>query len=305
MTPAQIRLSQLREVEMATVGSRFFARGRTGVYVGILIGSIALVGCASLPGSQLTPGATGNIEISDLPGAAPTVVFESGLGAHKENWKAAFNDISRTNSVFAYDRPGIGRSEATTAPRDGRTIVENLRLLLRTRNLTPPYVLVGHSAGGLYIQLYARLYPGEVAGLVLVDPTHPMQFEGGGSLESRGTLAQAAIAASGLFGPVREEFDGLPETGREVLAAPALSTGLPIVILVAPDRSGSVTAAFDNAKRRDYARLYPTADFREVDGGHDIPTENPAAVIDAVRHVLALAKHEHRPTRSDRDHDPR
>jgi pimeloyl-ACP methyl ester carboxylesterase len=249
----------------------------------------ALAGCASLPGDQTASGATGHVEISELAGAAPTVVFESGLGAYKESWGEVFNDIGRTHSVFAYDRPGIGKSQATDRPRDGATIVEDLRALLKSRDLNPPYVLVGHSLGGLYVQVYARRYPAEVAGLVLVDPTHPTQFEGAGALERRGVAASALMGVYEMFGPVRSEFDALPQTGREVLSAPPPPRKLPIVILVAPDRSGSEMAAFDNAKRADYARLYPGADYREVEGGHRIPSENPKAVIDAIRKVLASA----------------
>jgi pimeloyl-ACP methyl ester carboxylesterase len=247
----------------------------------------ALAACAALPGDQLATGASGHVEVSELAGAAPTVVFEAGLGAHKESWREVFGEIGATHSVFAYDRPGMGRSEATDRPRDGRTIVEDLRALLRSRNLNPPYVLVGHSAGGLYMQLYARHYPAEVSGLVLVDPTHPTQFEGAGAIEQRGAAAAAIMGLAGMVGQVRGEFDALPETGREVLAAPPPAKKLPIVILVAPDKSGTALAAFDNAKRADYARLYPGADFREVAGGHSVPNENPKAVVDAIRKVLA------------------
>jgi pimeloyl-ACP methyl ester carboxylesterase len=252
-----------------------------------LIGVLA--GCASLPGGRTIDGAAGAIEISRLPGSEPTIVFEAGLGAYKETWDAVFKDLGGANAVFAYNRPGVGRSKATDAPRDGRTIIENLRELLRRENVKPPFVLVGHSAGGLYMQLYARLYPSEVAGIVLVDPTHPLQFEGEGGLERRGAASVAAMSVAGLFGPIRAEFDALTETGREVLAAPPLSGGIPAIVLVAPDRSTGAMSAFDNAKRQDYRRLYPSADFREIDGGHNIPAENPQAVVDAIRDVLLRA----------------
>ena len=118
-------------------------------------------------------------------GQAPAVVFESGLGSYKETWDKVFPVIATTNAVFAYDRPGIGQSTMTSRPRDGATIVEDLRALLKSRNVMPPYVLAGHSAGGLYMQLFARRYPSEVAGVVLVDSTHPTQFEGDGTLDNR------------------------------------------------------------------------------------------------------------------------
>ena len=249
----------------------------------------AVAGCTALPGSSLTGTPSGYVETAQIVRAAPTVVLEAGMGAAKETWSDIFAAISSTNTVFAYDRPGIGRSKPTTRPRDGNTIVSDLRALLKRRGLPPPYVLVGHSAGGLYMQLYARLYPSEVAGLVLVDSTHPTQLEGAGSMENRG-LASTVIAVSGWFGPVATEFGAIVETGRQVLAAPPLPADLPVVILIATDRSGTDIARFDNAKRADFAQLYPHARVREVEGGHNVPIERPQAVIQAIRDVLAAAR---------------
>ena len=255
---------------------------------GALALSLLLAGCASLPGSEVYRTDIGRFEASVAPGPTPTILFEAGMGAHQESWREVFAQMSSTNAVFAYNRPGIGRSESTTRSRDGLTIVEDLRALLKSQKMRPPYVLVGHSAGGLYMQLYARLYPSEVAGLVLVDPTHPTQLEGAGSMENRG-LASTLINVQGLFGPVKAEFNALHATGQAVLAAPPLPAGMPVIILIAPDRSGTAIAAFDNAKRADYARLYPHALLREVDSGHLVPTEHPDAVVQAIREVLLRA----------------
>ena len=180
----------------------------------------------------------------------------------------------------------VGRSAATSNGRDGATIVAELRALLSARGVRPPYLLVGHSAGGLYMQLFARLHPDEVAGLVLVDPTHPAQFTGEGALSNRGGVASAAITVAGLFGPARAEFDALGRTGQQVLAAPPLLQPMPLVILIAPEAGGTSMADFDNGRRRDHARLYPQARMIEVDGGHAVPQARPQAVIDAIREVI-------------------
>jgi pimeloyl-ACP methyl ester carboxylesterase len=232
----------------------------------------------------------GRTEISEQHGAIPAVIFESGLGNYKEIWREVFPTIAKTNAVFAYDRPGIGRSTPTSRPRDGATIVEDLRALLKSRSFSPPYILVGHSAGGLYMQLYARRYPSEVAGLVLVDSTHPTQFEGAGALEARSRFGSAIVSIAGLVGPTKAEFDALAETGREVLTAPAARAELPIIILIAPDRSGTAIADFDNSKRHDFARLYPGAVIREVDSGHHIQLDKPQVVIDAINDAIAMAR---------------
>jgi pimeloyl-ACP methyl ester carboxylesterase len=268
---------------------RSFAAAHWRLLISVTAMSLALPGCASLPGDQLSSLIDEKVEVSELPGPAPTVVFESGLGNYKETWDKVFPIIATTNAVFAYDRPGIGQSTATFRPRDGATIVEDLRALLKSRNVQPPYVLVGHSAGGLYMQLYARRYPSEVAGLVLIDSTHPTQFEGAGALANR-SLGNAIIGAAGFFGPVKSEFDALAATGQQVLSAPAVPASLPIVILTAPDKSGTAIAAFDNAKRADFARLYPSATLREIDSSHAIQRDNPQAVIKAIQDVLAKAR---------------
>jgi pimeloyl-ACP methyl ester carboxylesterase len=256
----------------------------------VFVLSAALAGCASLPGDQLSETVDGRTEISERRGATPAVIFESGIGSYKETWNKVFPAIATTNAVFAYDRPGVGRSTSTSRPRNGATIVEDLRVLLKSRNMSPPYILIGHSAGGLYMQLFARRYPSEVAGLVLVDSTHPTQFEGAGALENRSKFGNAIFTIAGLAGPTKVEFDALAETGREVLAAPAVPVGMPIVILMAPDKSGTVIAEFDNAKRHDFARLYPSATIREIDSGHAIQLDNPQAVIDAIHDVIAMAR---------------
>jgi len=246
-------------------------------------------GCAALPGSEVATSGDGNFEVSSLPGPGPTVVFEAGLACSKETWGKVFHEIGKSQAVFAYNRPGVGRSTATQTPRDGSVIVAELRALLNRRGVRPPYVLVGHSAGGLYMQLYARLYPREVAGVVLVDPTHPTQFEGEGALKNRSQLSVTAMAVAGYFGPAKAEFEALGETGRQTLAAPPLPESLPIRILTARDKSSGSIAAFDNAKRDDFARLYPQAILTSIDCGHNIQAERPEIVIEAIRDVVAAA----------------
>jgi pimeloyl-ACP methyl ester carboxylesterase len=79
----------------------------------------------------------------------PVIVFENGLAAKKEVWSAVQSAVSKTHTVFGYDRPGQGASSFSKEPRSGSQIVEDLRELLKNQHLEPPYVLVGHSIGGL------------------------------------------------------------------------------------------------------------------------------------------------------------
>ncbi len=79
--------------------------------------------------------------------------------------------------MFIYDRAGIGKSEMNERPRHSQQSVENLRILLNKAGIKPPYVLVGHSFGGLNTRLFASTYPEEVVGVVLLDSTHEDQTE--------------------------------------------------------------------------------------------------------------------------------
>lgn len=107
------------------------------------------------------------------PDAKVSVVFENGLRATMDGWDKVIDGLAPNTSIFAYNRPGYGNSQSAETPRDGATIVEELRQSLKHKGLAPPYLLVGHSLGGLYMQLFAKRYPQEVSGLVLVDPLLP------------------------------------------------------------------------------------------------------------------------------------
>ena len=104
-----------------------------------------------------------------------TVVLDAGLGGTTFDWYKVQKKISRQVRVCSYDRAGMGFSDGTASERDPLAVVRDLHALLRAAGFRPPYVLVGHSIAGLYEPLYADLYPTEVAGLVLVDPSRPYE----------------------------------------------------------------------------------------------------------------------------------
>ena len=107
----------------------------------------------------------------------PTVVLETGLGAWSSHWALVQPVVAGATRVCAYDRAGLGWSEPGPPPRGAGRIAGELRALLRQADAPGPYVLVGHSNGGLYARRYAGLYPDEVAGLVLLDATPVDLFE--------------------------------------------------------------------------------------------------------------------------------
>ena len=109
-------------------------------------------------------------------GAGPTVILEAGTGATSLDWALVQPQVSRFAKVCAYDRAGIGWSDAGPKPRNAPVMVEELHRLLERAGLKGPFVLVGHSIGGIVSRHYAAKYPGEVSGLVLVDSAHEQQF---------------------------------------------------------------------------------------------------------------------------------
>jgi pimeloyl-ACP methyl ester carboxylesterase len=107
---------------------------------------------------------------------SPTVLFESGLMSTVRSWDDIQPEIARSTRAVSYDRAGLGWSDPGPAPRDAERIVGELHELLERAEVSPPYILVGHSFGGLTTRLFAARYPEQVAGLVLIDPVVPGEW---------------------------------------------------------------------------------------------------------------------------------
>lgn len=104
------------------------------------------------------------------------MVLEAGMGSFSPNWYWVQEELAPTIRSVAYDRAGLGWSRRSRRQRDAQTIAIELRDALRTAGIAPPYVLAGHSFGGLPVRAFADLYPELTAGLVLVDASHPDQW---------------------------------------------------------------------------------------------------------------------------------
>lgn len=119
-----------------------------------------------------------NIYCSGSGGSKPTVIMEAGYQSWSFGWRATQELLEQRYRVCSYDRAGLGFSDFGPLPRDGAHIAADLDALITAAALKPPFVLVGHSAGGMSMRLLADRRLADVAGLVLVDPSIERQFAG-------------------------------------------------------------------------------------------------------------------------------
>jgi pimeloyl-ACP methyl ester carboxylesterase len=115
------------------------------------------------------------IGASVFGGGSPVVVMEPAFGGDARSWRPIAEAVARHTTVVTYDRVPYGGSSAATDARTPHDVARDLRAVLRELGVTRSLVLVGHSLGGIYARAYAASYPGEVAGMVLVDSSHEDQ----------------------------------------------------------------------------------------------------------------------------------
>jgi pimeloyl-ACP methyl ester carboxylesterase len=129
----------------------------------------------SPPGSLVDVGDS-RLHLASAGEGAPTVILEAALGASSISWSLVQPEVARLTRVCSYDRAGFGWSDGGPLPRTARRIAAELHVLLERAKVPPPYLLVGHSFGGIVTRVFACDYRNEVAGLVFVDPAHPVDW---------------------------------------------------------------------------------------------------------------------------------
>jgi len=209
----------------------------------------------------------------------PVVVLSGGLWVDTNTWTAVRPRVAKFARVCAYDRPGVGASEQrTTSEITGDGIAEELHALLGAADVPPPYILVGHSIAGLYIRLYANLYPDEVAGLVFADASHEDQF-----------LKEDPLTFGDEGGT---EVD--LSTVAETLAVAAPLGDLPVIAFHGPQITGVDDPDFPAlwlAAHKKQAQLSTNSMLVEASkSGHYIQETQPDLIVEAIRLVVDAAR---------------
>jgi pimeloyl-ACP methyl ester carboxylesterase len=172
------------------------------------------------------------LHVHALGEGRPVVVFDAALAGSSISWTLVHEPVSAFARACAYDRAGFAWSDPGPMPRTAGRAADELRVLLANAGEPPPYVLVGHSFGGLVMRTFAARYAEIVAGLVLVDPAHPedwvrpapkeqQRLDRGARLCRQGALASriglarivSALVGAGALGPARSIVDAFTRGG--------------------------------------------------------------------------------------------
>jgi pimeloyl-ACP methyl ester carboxylesterase len=171
-----------------------------------------------------------HLDVRGEPTDAPTVLLEAGMVSFSSNWAWVQPEVARVTRVVAVDRAGLGWSDPGPKPRDVGQSARELHTALERAGVAGPYVLVGHSYGGLAVRGFAALYPDEVAGMVLVDASHPDQWARFGvssKLLGYSNKVASIAARFGVFRLRKGEYEllarGLPQRQYAELMALASS----------------------------------------------------------------------------------
>jgi pimeloyl-ACP methyl ester carboxylesterase len=253
------------------------------------------------PGRFVTIGEGRSLYMECAGSGEPTVVLEAGFGADTHSWQDVLPGVGRGTRVCAYDRAGSGNSVAPPGVRDARDEIADLRRLLARAHVQPPYVLVGHSYGGVLARVFAHRYPSETAGLVLVET---MGRDGRRRQLAIWPRSQAPDKRRGLAATL---MDGVDLAAGEAIASRVKRLDdLPLAVITAgreddfprtPARLHRALIRLWDGMQDELATLSGNSvHVVALDSNHDIPTGQPAVIVRAVQAVVDAAHgHAHLP----------
>lgn len=263
------------------------------------------------PRDEMVNIGTHSLHINCLGTGNPTIVIDTGAGETYESWEAVIAQLSSKTRVCAYERAGYGQSEPGPMPRDSQRAADELHLLLATSGEKGAFILVGHSLGGLNMQVYADSYKKEVAELVLLDPSPLAWIKGEGFPELRELFIQQtisqreeadklkassdpeALAVAGFMEATASEFEEFfGRTADEVAGIDSFGE-LPLVVIAASEpepafgEDGPAFRQFWNAESQALTLKSTSGQFILAEGSsHHIHLDVPQLIIDAILEIL-------------------
>lgn len=215
---------------------------------------------------------------------SPAVVLEAGLGMGRSSFDPVFDGIAGHTRVFAYDRPGYGGSSATERPRTFEQVAEDLHRLLQTAGVAPPYVLAGHSLGGIYMVYYALKYTDDVAGVVLIDAPHPELYR---RLQEMGvSSAMSEETYWTMPATMRREFD-------EILKAELTGDlgDIPLTVITSGAAARNEYGPMVQATQRELVAMSTRGKhILADDASHLVVEDKPQLVISAILDAVNAAR---------------
>lgn len=251
--------------------------------------------CLSAPGGQekLVEIKGKSLWISLLGKGSPAVIFESGIGDGGSFgfWNTVQKAVSKKTQTVVYDRSGIGPAGPVSTPPDTEQVAAELHALLDTEGINPPYILVGHSMGGLHVQVFAQTWPDEVAGIVLVDPS-PKQLLAPLGPEKLSMLKNAGVPE----GSIAELTLGLNSSLKRFASAEPVPS-IPLTVISSSytkDPTGEVTFEKYQQLLAYHQQLADSVKNGKhivaSKSGHYIQIDQPKLVIKAVLDMLEQVK---------------
>ena len=247
---------------------------------------------------------------------SPTVVLEAGFPGSSLDWSLVQPAVALFTQVCSYDRAGFGWSQQGQLPRSSSRIAEELRALLSAAQVPGPYLLAGHSMGGLYVRAFARKFPEAVAGLVLIDSTHedqwgyePRRYWEATTFQSIRLKQPEVVRPQAVAAILKEmwatdQWKTAERAEREAIKITISDAQkelkrlpvVPLVVLSAGEEIGwtenaPIGALKSQQLQREMAAFSPLGKWRPVPGAnHYIHLSQPTVVVDAIREAVQFIR---------------
>lgn len=242
-----------------------------------------------------------SLNVADLGSGDVTVVLVSGVGDDHRVWQQVQEETAKRTRVLSYDRAGIGQSDTSPVPRSPEAMARELRDLLDSQDIEPPYLLVGHEAGGFIARQFRALYPNEVAGLVLVDPAHEKEEEMWAAVDADSRsdyLSRKRAFLSTISDAAAREFeafhDDIPSDEPPEALMSSTTPDVPVFVLSGlrpsetPRWIGEAPEGLE-AKEELYRSLAEELGgefMASAKSGRHVHMEDPHIVVDAINRIL-------------------